>query len=94
MNSLGGYFLHGVGVPADPHSAVKWIRRAADAGHSMAQFNLGLSYRDGLGVAEDSDEALRLFDLAAAGGFARAAEHARNLRAALHERVPEGGNLD
>ena len=60
----------------------------------MAQCNLGGCYLRGVGVAQDIDEALRLFDLAAAGGFARAAEHARNLRAALHERAPERENLD
>ncbi|WP_425592411.1 tetratricopeptide repeat protein, partial [Aggregatibacter kilianii] len=33
--------------------AAKWYRKAADKGYAMAQFNLGLMYRDGDGVKQN-----------------------------------------
>jgi hypothetical protein len=37
---------------------VKWLRRAANAGDAIAQYNLGSANRRGLGVATNLDEAI------------------------------------
>lgn len=47
-------------------------RQAAQQGDVFAQYNLGLSYFAGAGVAKDSGEAARWFRKSAEGGFARA----------------------
>ena len=52
--------------------AVKWFRKAAKQGHLEAQDNLGLCYRDGLGVAKDYVEAVKWFRKAAEQGNASA----------------------
>ncbi|HEV2562353.1 MAG TPA: tetratricopeptide repeat protein [Rhizomicrobium sp.] len=44
----------------------------AERGNAMAQFDLGLTYQRGLGVAQDYNEAARWFRLAAAQGNAEA----------------------
>jgi len=36
--------LNGDGVAKDAEQAVSWYRRAAEAGHAAAQFNLGICY--------------------------------------------------
>jgi TPR repeat protein len=38
-------------------SALGWYRKAAEAGHADAQFNLGALYLKGLGVAKSEAEA-------------------------------------
>ena len=47
---------------------MKWYRRAADQGHAQAQFNLGIMYAKGEGVAENYIQAYRWSSLAAASG--------------------------
>jgi len=37
---------------------LSWYRRAAEAGHAAAQFNLGVCYRNGEGVAKDAEQAV------------------------------------
>ena len=46
--------------------AVKWYRQAAAQGNARAQFNLGVLYVEGLGVAQNYAEAAKWFRLAAA----------------------------
>ena len=46
QNNLGWCYLNGKGVKQDKEKAVELFRKAADQGDAMAQFNLGLSYRD------------------------------------------------
>ena len=72
MCSLGSCYLKGSGVDADLHAAIKWYRRAAEAGRARAFFNLGVCYEDGTGVARDLREARRWFERADAAGFAGA----------------------
>jgi TPR repeat protein len=50
---LGSVFLIGQGVTQDYAESVKWLRRAADQGHSGAQFVLGGMYAVGRGVPLD-----------------------------------------
>ena len=49
-----------------------WLKRAADAGHAEAQAELGVKHRDGLGVDQSFDAAVRWFSRSAAQGNARA----------------------
>jgi hypothetical protein len=41
--------------------AFVWMMRAAKAGHSSAQNNIGLSYLHGLGVIKDKNKAFEWF---------------------------------
>ena len=54
-------------VPQDDAEAMKWHRLAADAGDAVAQYNLGMLYADGQGVAQDYTEAAKWLRLAAVG---------------------------
>jgi hypothetical protein len=48
--------------------AMRWSREAAARGDTKATYNIGVSYRDGLGVAQDYAQAMRWFREAAAQG--------------------------
>jgi TPR repeat protein len=50
----------GVEKQDDAEAALLW-RLAADQGDPEAQKNLGSMYRDGWGVAQDHEEAVRLY---------------------------------
>lgn len=52
--------------------AFDWFMKAADGGNAAAQYNLGLCYRNGWGVASDSLESFNWFMKAAEGGNASA----------------------
>jgi TonB family protein len=69
-NNLGEMYAIGRGVPQDYAEAVKWYRKAADAGYARAQFNLGMSYVRGQGVMIDYGEAVKWFRKLADRGFA------------------------
>jgi len=58
----------GVVLDNDPAMAAGWFYRAAEQGYADAQFNLGLLYANGDGVAQDMEEAAELFMLAAEQG--------------------------
>jgi len=62
----------GDGVAKDAEQAVSWYRRAAEAGHADAQFNLGICYSNGDGVAKDAEQAVSWFRRAAEAGHAAA----------------------
>jgi TPR repeat protein len=51
---------------------VQWFRKAAEQGHAMAQFNLGVMYANGEGVPKDDAEAVKWFRKAAEQGDAKA----------------------
>jgi TPR repeat protein len=53
------------GITPDIREAAKWFRKAADQGHPEAQYNLGLAYANGQGVARDNVQALTWMNLAA-----------------------------
>ena len=48
-------------VVQDEGEAARWFRRAADQGHTEAQFALFGMYSEGRGVAQDKGEAARWF---------------------------------
>jgi hypothetical protein len=52
--------------------AVKWLRRAAEQDHAGAQYQLGLLYRDGIGVPRSESEAIKWLRLASSWGIAKA----------------------
>jgi TPR repeat protein len=51
---------------------VKWYRKAADQGYASAQYNLGLMYDYGEGIARDEAQAAKLYQQAAAQDHANA----------------------
>ncbi|GHV95066.1 hypothetical protein AGMMS50293_13860 [Spirochaetia bacterium] len=74
--NLGTLFLGGmgdVGVPVNYPEAIKWLEKAAEYGHLHAHHNLGIAYRDGLGVEQDLNKALQCF-LMASGALAEEEE--------------------
>jgi hypothetical protein len=63
---VGRCLDNGWGTIEDPTAAVECFRRAADAGHAWAQYNLAHMYLDGRGVAQDLSRAFAHY-LKAAG---------------------------
>lgn len=53
----------------DHTAAFNAFRQLAAAGNALGQYNLGVYYRDGLGVAQDYHAARRWFEAAAAQGY-------------------------
>ena len=52
----------------DQAEAVKWYRKAAEQNHAEAQYNLGICFYKGEGVAKDQVEAYKWVLLAARQG--------------------------
>ena len=50
---LGHMYEHGVGVPKNQKTAVKWYTKAAEQGNANAQLNLGTKHATGEGVQRD-----------------------------------------
>jgi TPR repeat protein len=70
---LGNAFEIGfLGVAKDYVEAAKWYRKAAEQGFVLAQYDLGVCYRDGKGVTKDPAEAAQWFRKAAEQGDAKA----------------------
>ena len=46
--------------------------KAAEQGYAWAQYNLGIAYNNGIGVAKDPSEAVRWWRMAAEQGLAQA----------------------
>jgi TPR repeat protein/CHAT domain-containing protein len=65
-------YENGYGTHRSFAEALRWYRRAADHGHTFAQYNLGVMYSKGRGVTRDDAEALRWFRKAADQGSAEA----------------------
>jgi TPR repeat protein len=55
-------------VAKDEVEAVKWFRKAAEQNYATAQYQLGVCYAKGRGVAADMAEAMRWYRKAADGG--------------------------
>ena len=72
QNAMGSMYTHGLGVPKDDNTAVKWYRLSAENGEKRGQFSLGLMYAMGKGVPLDLKTALKWWTLAAKQGYARA----------------------
>jgi len=72
--ALAGDFEDGVAAyeQKDYATALTKFRSAAQQGYKEAQYNLGVMYSKGQGVAQDYKEAVRWYQLAAKQGFAEA----------------------
>jgi mono/diheme cytochrome c family protein len=57
QNLIGFMFFFGEGAPMDRPESHIWFHKAADQGHVLAQRNLALMHRLGLGVPRDLKEA-------------------------------------
>ena len=56
----------------DEAEAVKWYRKAAEQNDAEAQYNLGVCYANGQGVAKDEVEAVKWYRKAAEQNYAAA----------------------
>jgi TPR repeat protein len=72
--------MSGRGVPRNSALAAGWLKRAAEAGDTAAQNNLGVLYATGEGVAHDHAAAERWFRAAADQGAEMAAQNLAVLR--------------
>jgi hypothetical protein len=70
-------YMLGRGVSKDEGEAAKWIRKAADQGLAMAQYNLGSMYENGQGVTKDKNLAIEWYRKAALQGYPLALESLR-----------------
>ncbi|NYE59177.1 hypothetical protein FHW58_000329 [Duganella sp. 1224] len=92
---VGAMYYTGNAVIQDHKQAVAWFRKAAEQGHVQAQQVLGLMYRYHMGgVPQDNVIAYMLWNLAAAGGSANAAEQrGQVMRTMTQEQIEEGQAL-
>ena len=72
---MGWRHAIGMDVELDDDIAVEWLQRAAAAGHSLAQNNMGARYYSGDGVDHDLKEAYRCFFKAANQGDLKAGKN-------------------
>jgi eukaryotic-like serine/threonine-protein kinase len=63
------------GALKDYADALRWFRKAADAGDALGMNHIGEMYHDGLEMPKDYAEAIRWYRKAAAGGSAEAMAH-------------------
>ena len=71
-NGEGELKLRLVNIPLPGLEAITKYRKAAEQGNASAQYNLGLMYEQGHGVAQDNKEAIAWYRKAAEQGDARA----------------------
>lgn len=57
QNLIGFMFFFGEGAPMDRPEAHLWFHNAADQGHALAQRNLAIMHRLGIGIPKDLEEA-------------------------------------
>lgn len=55
-------------LPRDNQQALHWLKLSAAQGNDMAQYNIGLIYRDGSGVAKNPEQARQWFQKSAEQG--------------------------
>jgi TPR repeat protein len=63
------YLLGDYGYKQDYDQAEKWLKKAAENGNRLAQYNLAIMYEEGLGVKQDYKEAFRWYGESAKNGF-------------------------
>jgi serine/threonine protein kinase len=69
---LGYRYWEGIGGVSNHAEAVKWYRKAADAGNACGQNGLGYYYERGLGLPKNEQEAFKWYRKAAEQDFAEA----------------------
>ena len=75
----------GMDVELDDDIAVEWLEKAAAAGHSLAQNNLGARYYTGDGVDQNLKQAYRYFYKAANQGDRKAGKNLDSITRQLTE---------
>lgn len=66
QSNLGVLYWQGLGTPADPIEAARWLEKAAAQGNANAEYGMGLLLREGRGVPKDALRAAGYFNLASA----------------------------
>ncbi len=87
---MGYHYAIGRGVPQDYTQAAIWYRRAADQGHSGAQYELGLLYDKGQGVPVNVIQAEKWLILATAAAPKAAADDRTRMRDAVRTKMTLG----
>lgn len=73
MCALALIYRDGVGgFECDPMRTLEWYRRAGEAGHTKAQYKLGLMYYTGMGVEQSVKQAVTWLQPAADVGLPQA----------------------
>ena len=86
-------YANSQGAPQDDVEAVRWYRLAADQGDAIAQYQLGLAYRDGEGVPQDDIQAHMWFNLAASRSTGLVGWTARDRERAVQGRAAAASKL-
>jgi len=88
---LGTMYQTGSGVSPDCDKALKWTKKAALQGHTLAQSHLGMMYSKGCGdkVTENLFEAYYWTALASKQGLQFARENLKKLEGQLHPYLVE-----
>ncbi len=60
--------------------AKAWYEKAAAQGHAIAQYNLGITFSNGLGVPQDYTKAREWYEKAAAQGHEMAISNLKKLK--------------
>ena len=81
MTNVGILYRNGQGVTRDFVAALRWLRKAADAGDGWAMNSIGTMYESGDGVNADRDQAMRWYRKAAAAGDQGGSENLARLGA-------------
>jgi len=68
LYALGLKYLNGKGVKKNNSKAKRLFEKAAKQGYPRAEYQLGVMFRDGIGVGRDKKAAIKWFRLAAAWG--------------------------
>jgi TPR repeat protein len=68
-------------VTQNHQEALKWFRKGAEQGFALAQYNLGVMYHNGQGVAQNHEEAVKWYRKAAEQGYADAQKALKELGA-------------
>lgn len=82
LNALGNAYTNGAqGFKQDYAEALRLFRQAAEKGYAPAQYNLGLCYELGRGVAVDARQAFKYYLMSAEQGFTPAQFNVGNMYA-------------
>jgi uncharacterized protein len=82
---LAQAYLSGEGMPKDPAKALQWFRKAAEAGNTEGQRNLGHALAQGQGTPADVIEAYQWLSVAAGKGDKAAKEELADLTKKLSQ---------
>jgi len=74
QTALALMYKYGEGTKINLGQAYQWNLKAAQLGHSPAQYNVGIMLLDGVGVEKNKEKGRDFIALAAEQGFARAIE--------------------